>query len=87
MSLPSRAMFYNIYDELIGSSFINVGWCITSRSVLGVIRENFPKKVFDDPRIHYVEMYDYTFPMDMICDLLIGDEHECLELLDAIGLK
>jgi hypothetical protein len=69
MSLPSKAEFFNIYGDLIGECFVNIGWFVTDRALVQVIVQELPSAAIMNPRVHYVELYGFSFPIDMVLDM------------------
>jgi hypothetical protein len=69
MSLPNRANFYNIYGDLIGDCFVNIGWWIDNRGLARIIVEQLPSAAMTNPKVHYVELYEFSFPIEMVIDM------------------
>ena len=80
MSLPDKARFFNIYGDLIGSVSVNCGWWISGPGILRCMKK-FPKTVFENPEIHYVELYDLSFPIEMVEDLVCSPDEDAITFL------
>ena len=84
MSLPTYAQYYNIYGDKIGDSFVNIGWFISEIALFRVLTNELPQNVYTDPRIHYMEIYGFTFPIEMVCDLKRSSPEDGVRFLEDV---
>lgn len=84
MSLPSYARFEDIYGNIKGNCFINVGWFITDYALADIIVNKLPSVALNDPNIHSVRLYHYSFPIEMIIDMRKSGFDATKELLGRI---
>ncbi len=81
MSLPTYMRMFNIYGEELGNSFANAGWWVDENGLYKILVEEFPSVVFDKPNVAYVEVYGFTFWMEMIEDFHLYGREETIRFL------
>ncbi len=84
MSLPTRMRMFNIYGEELGNCSVNAGWWVDENGLYKILVEEFPSVVFDRPNVAYVEVYDFTFWIEMIQDFRKAERDDVLKVLGHI---
>lgn len=84
MSLPSHAIFEDIYGNRKGTCFINVGWFIDASGLADIIVNELPSVALNRPDIHVVWLYHYSFPVEMLIDMRNSGWDNTMEFLTHI---
>lgn len=91
MSLPSKIIFYDIYDNRVGYVFCNCGWWVDTRSLFGCFDDQFDREedaekfIYFLKNSHSLELYDFTFFSEMILDYVKSERPQREELIKIFG--
>lgn len=87
MSLPSRILFYDIYDNEVGSLFCNCGWFVDPRSLFRCFDDPFDREedaekfIFLLKNSYSLSLYDHTFFSEMILDYVKSEKPQREEFI------
>lgn len=84
MSLPETAIFEDIYGNVKGTCFINVGWFLQPKSLCCVLLNDLPSVALNRPDIHVVRLYGYSFFVEMILDFRQADRTDVDNFLEKL---